>query len=72
VQELKLNGYPEKFILQISSSRSFSNTNDEPEIKGLSCIPYMKGISEQVKQPLKSAGALLKIGVLNNTPWCVT
>jgi hypothetical protein len=56
VQEVKLNGYPEKFIFQTTSSRSFSNTNDEPEIKGLSCIPYMKGISEQVKQLLKSAG----------------
>jgi hypothetical protein len=56
VQELKLNGYPEKFIFQTSSSRSFSNTNDEPGVKGLSCIPYMKGISEQVKQLLKSAG----------------
>ena len=56
MQELKINGYPEKFIFQTTSSRSFSNTNDEPEIKGLSCIPYMKGISEQVKQLLKSAG----------------
>jgi hypothetical protein len=33
VQELNLNGYPEKLIFQTSSSRSFSNTNDEPEIK---------------------------------------
>ena len=50
MQELKLNGYPEKFIFQTSSSLYSIHE------RHLSCIPYMKGISEQVKQLLKSAG----------------
>lgn len=50
---LKLNGYPEKFIHQTNSNRSF--TTDKAAIKGFSCIPYMKGVSEQIKQLLRSA-----------------
>ncbi len=59
IQELMLNGYPRKFLNQVSRpspNDSISNSNNEPKTKGFSCIPYMKGVSEQIKQILKNVG----------------
>ena len=56
IQELKLNDYPEKFISDTCRPRNKPPHNDSEMTRGVTCIPYIKGISEQIKRTLSNVG----------------
>ena len=56
VQEsLQINGYPAKFIERAAAPRS-NPRSGEPERTGLAVVPYVKGVSDQVKRALQQSG----------------
>ena len=55
VQEsLQINGYPAKFIERVAAPRS-NPRSGEPERTGLAVVPYVKGVSDQVKHALQQS-----------------
>ena len=55
MKDLALNGYSSKFIQQTSQPTETPNRlNNNP--LGFTCIPYIRGVSEQTKRVLCSAG----------------
>ena len=56
IQDLKLNDYPEKFISDTCRPRNKPPHNDSEMTRGVTCIPYIKGISEQIKRTLSNVG----------------
>ena len=53
---LELNGYKKRFIEEVINDRTQVNRNVENEIRGSTCLPYIKGVSEKVKSVLTKAG----------------
>ena len=53
---LELNGYKKRFIEKVINERTQVNRNVENEIRGSTCLPYVKGVSEKVKSVLTKAG----------------
>ena len=56
VQEsLQINGYPAKFMERAAAPSSNPHSG-EPEHTGLAVVPYVKGVSDQVKRALQQSG----------------
>ena len=55
VKDLALNGYSSKFIQQTVQTTETPNKSDNNAL-GFTCIPYVRGVSEQVKRVLCNAG----------------
>ena len=55
VKDLALNGYSSKFIQQTFQTTETPNKSDNNAL-GFTCIPYVRGVSEQVKRVLCNAG----------------
>ena len=55
VKDLALNGYSSKFIQQTFQTTETPNKSDN-NASGFTCIPYVRGVSEQVKRVLFNAG----------------
>ena len=56
IQELKLYDYPEKFISDGCRRRVAPPHNINKGTKGFTSIPYIRGISEQIKRTLSRVG----------------
>ena len=57
IQELKLNDYPEKFISDTCHLRNIPSHSESETTRSFTCMPYIKGISEQIKRNRKSRWA---------------
>ena len=56
VQEsLQINGYPVKFIERAAAPRS-NPRSGVPEHTGFAVVPYVKGVSDQVRRALQQSG----------------
>ena len=55
MKDLALNGYSIKFIQQTVTPTETPNKLDNNAL-GFACIPYVGGVSEQVKRVLCNAG----------------
>jgi hypothetical protein len=53
---LELNGHKKAFIDSVRSANNTQQNSSEFEIRGSTCIPYVKGVSEKVKSILTRAG----------------
>ena len=53
---LELNGYKKAFIDSVRNTNKAQQNSSEFEIRGSTCIPYVKGVSEKIKSILTRAG----------------
>ena len=53
---LELNGHKKAFIDSVRSANNTQQNSSEFEIRGSTCILYVKGVSEKVKSILTRAG----------------
>ena len=53
---LELNGYKKAFIDSVTNTNKAQQNSSEFEIRGSTCIPYVKGVSEKIKSILTRAG----------------
>jgi hypothetical protein len=53
---LELNGYKKAFIDSVRNTNKTHQNPSEFEIRGSTCIPYVKGVSEKVKSILTRGG----------------
>jgi hypothetical protein len=53
---LELNGHKKAFIDSVRSANNTQQNSSEFEIRGSTCISYVKGVSEKVKSILTRAG----------------
>ena len=56
LKDLSLNGYPESFINNACKPTKKSHQTESVQLRGRTCLPYVKGLSERLKRILEKAG----------------
>ena len=56
LQDLSLNGYTKSFISNASKKTKKFQPSQPVQVRGRTCLPYVKGVSERLKRVLEKAG----------------